>query len=156
MSQLPARITVMVAGHTPPGREFERFTGIRVGVQRGKADVVDPRSADAGGIRFEIPVDVVPARDGGLDFRGPFVHGRPGDRFLYLVWEGRENGGDYRGFRRAKLLLKTVPSDILTAALAGVGVVVARLSLSDDRGGPICAGVRERHLSWGLPEDTDR
>ncbi len=54
-----------------------------------------------------LDVDVVRGRDGALDFRGPAVHGRPGDRFLYLT-SGRVHDGTFDMFRRAKLMLSAV------------------------------------------------
>ena len=40
--------------------------------------------------------------EGAIDFGGPFVHGRKGERFLYLSWGAVDP--DFEMFRRAKLV----------------------------------------------------
>ncbi|RMG72344.1 MAG: hypothetical protein D6722_05560 [Bacteroidetes bacterium] len=71
---------------------------------------------------------------------GPFVHGKKGDRFVYLVWYvmGQEETGR---FRRAKLSL---------TPLADMPGPVARVhvALTDARGGPVCASLKSTHLRW--------
>ena len=61
----------------PGGLEYEN---VHVGVQRRK-DVVDLVPGDAPGAEWNLTVDTV-TKDGALDQRGPFVHGKRGDRFL--------------------------------------------------------------------------
>jgi hypothetical protein len=72
------------------------------------------------------------------DFRGPFVHGPRGERFLYLNWTA--NGV---GFRRAKIQLLTIPQELMTAA-----VVEGRIGMTDEKGGPRCASVRPPVVVW--------
>ena len=52
--------------------------------------------------------------DGLLDVGGPWVHGRPGARFLYLSW-GAVDDEAFAMFRRAKLMFGDIP----TRAAAG-------------------------------------
>jgi hypothetical protein len=73
------------------------------------------------------------------DFRGPAVHGRRGERFLYLTW-GSPSGDDWGMFRRAKL--------VLDPALADADVLVGTLSLTDGSGGPLCVRVVPPAISW--------
>jgi uncharacterized protein DUF5990 len=108
--------------------------GVTVGVQRG-AVVVDEYAADGSPLRWTFEATV---RDSEL--RGPYVHGRPGSRFLYLSWQ-REPGGM---FRRAKLMLDAVPSDALAA---GTGLV-ATVGLAMPDGSPLCAAVRPPRIIW--------
>jgi hypothetical protein len=65
----------------------------------------------------------------GSDVRGPYIQGRPGDRFIYLNW-GSIDDGRMDMFRRAKLMLADVPSDVLANA-AKTGLLVGRLGLTD-------------------------
>ena len=88
------------------GRNCPVLVGVTVGIQR-RSEVVDEQPADGGRPGWAIDVDV---RDG--DFRGPYVHGRPGARFLYLSWQTPATGR----FRRAKLMLDAVPADVLEDA----------------------------------------
>ena len=112
---------------------------VRVGVQRrGRPDeVLDPVAGDAAGATW-----TVECRVRGDDVTGPYVEGRPGARFMYLSW-GR--GGAM--FRRAKLMLDAVPPDVLRAAERS-GSLVARLGLTDEKGGPRCAAVRPPVVTW--------
>jgi len=52
---------------------------------------------------FTFTIDAVTGDDGQIDFRGPFVHGKRGARFLYLSWGERFPDGRLQMFRRAKL-----------------------------------------------------
>jgi hypothetical protein len=50
-----------------------------------RREPVDLASADGAEDCWDVDVDVVD-HDGELDFRGPVVQGRRGDRFVYLAW----------------------------------------------------------------------
>jgi hypothetical protein len=129
------------------GADALRRENVHVGVQR-KADVIDRVPADAGGATWELDVTSREV-DGLLDVGGPYVHGRPGARFLYLSW-GAVDGEAFAMFRRAKLLFGDIPTGVLRAAHDGGGVLVARLGLTDAEGGPRCARVRPPDISWQL------
>ena len=91
---------------------------------------------------------VLAAPDGRVDFRGPYVHGKPGERFLYLSWGRIGADGAFAMFRRAKLHLATIPDELLRDALAHDAPLEASVRLTDGRGGPICASVRPPALRW--------
>jgi hypothetical protein len=110
--------------------------GVTVGVQRGTG-VVDQHPADGAEIRWSLE-----ARLDRGHLRGPYVHGRPGARFLYLSWA---DGGGVM-FRRAKLMLDEVPADVLVGADGSH--LVGRLSLSMPDGSPLCAAVRPPVIQW--------
>jgi hypothetical protein len=112
------------------------LSGVTVGVQRGK-DVVQEFPADGSDLTWVLAADVV-----GTELRGPYVQGRPGDRYLYLSWQ-REGSGM---FRRAKLMLDVLTPELL--ARGEHGTLTARLSLSMPDGGPVCAAVRPPRIEW--------
>lgn len=124
-----------------------RLGNVHVGVQR-KAEVVSrvPATAESARWEFEVASREV---DGLLDVGGPWVHGRPGARFLYLSW-GAVDGDAFAMFRRAKLMFGDVPTELLRRAHEGAGVLVAELGLTDRDGGPRCARVRPPDVSWTL------
>jgi len=111
--------------------------GVMVGVQRG-SEVVDEHPADGSTIRWLLDVRLV----AGPDVRGPFVHGRPGGRFLYLSWR-RDPGGM---FRRAKLMLDAIPDDLLSAAQESG--LRGHVGLAMPDGSPLCAAVRPPRITW--------
>jgi len=144
-------VRIRIEGSDLPGRrggpeaDALRLGNVHVGVQR-KAEVVERVPADAASARWEIEVTSREV-DGLLDVGGPWVHGRPGARFLYLSW-GAVDGERFAMFRRAKLMFGDVPTELLRAGHEGGGVLVGRLGLTDGDGGPRCARVRPPDISW--------
>src|SRR5215212_2247167 len=142
-------VTIRIRGHTLPGPRCVGlpgiakpvYEGVHVGVQRQR-DVVDLVPGDADEAVWDLPIDVLPGRDGRLDFRGPYVHGKPGERFVYLNWGEVGASGGFAGFRRAKLWLGTIGDELLEQAITSRSVIEGRLPLTDRRGGPLCASVR--------------
>jgi Family of unknown function (DUF5990) len=137
---------LQIRGHHRPGRVWqscdERHDNVHVGIQVGK----EPRElvpGDAESPSWTIPLDVV-VREHGLDFRGAAVQGRPGARFVYLTWGDVDDGGSFRMFRRAKLMLAD-----LEPFVTGPGDtrVVAQVDLTDECGGPRCARLRPPALT---------
>jgi Family of unknown function (DUF5990) len=117
---------------------------VHVGIQRGR-EVVDVVSADAERAVFELDIEVVRTPQG-TDFRGSYVHGKKGERFLYLSWGELVPGGSFEMFRRAKLHLSALDTAPLDHAVA----VQGELSLSDSCGAPLCASVRPPRITWKI------
>ena len=141
---------IVITGHHLPGRSFCRPDGsmmenVHVGVQvrRDPSELVPGDRADA---TWTVDVDVV-RRDGAFDFRGPAVQGKRGDRFVYLTWGNVGDDGSFEMFRRAKLMLDRIDSELMAAAVAA-GTLGARVELTDDRGGPRCARIDPPAIEW--------
>ena len=143
---------VSISGTNLPGRTFWRADGtpmnnVHVGVQRR----LDPDSlvrADAHRARWDITVDVVD-RNGWIDFRGPEVQGKPGDRFVYLTWGEVRSDESFEMFRRAKLMLNRVEPDLIESARTA-GTLMADIDLTGDDGGPRCARVDPPAIIWSV------
>ena len=116
-----------------PGRSFAEHRDVHVAVQRG-SEPWEPVPGDASSATWSFEVTDRPG--------GPFVHGKAGDKFLYLTW-GDLAHGQWHMFRRAKLHFTDVPPEVLAT-----GSIVARLGLTDGRGGPLCARVRPPVVEW--------
>ncbi|MEV0900608.1 DUF5990 family protein [Actinoplanes sp. NPDC049802] len=146
---------IRIEGHDLPGRangpqsEQLRLAGVQVGVQRRK-EVVGRVPVHADRAVWELDVDTREVGDGLVDVGGPWVHGRPGARFLYLSWGATGHGDDFAMFRRAKLMFGDVPGDLLRAALPGERALVGRLGLTGRDGGPLCARVHPPEITWTL------
>ena len=144
---------IRIEGSDLPGRRGGaqagalRLGNVHVGVQR-KAEVVDRVAADADGAAWSFDVTSREV-DGLLDVGGPWVHGRPGARFLYLSW-GAVTGEEFAMFRRAKLMFGDIPTGLLRAAHDGEGTLVGRLGLTDAAGEPVCARVRPPAITWSV------
>ena len=144
---------VVITGVDLPGRAFCRPDGsemenVHVGVQlrRDPAQLV---RGDATEARWELDVDVVD-KDGLLDFRGPAVQGKRGERFIYLTWGNVDATNSFEMFRRAKLMLDRIDPELIESA-ARDGHLAATVDLTDDRGGPRCARVDPPALAWSVP-----
>ena len=140
--ELAAEVPVIVRGTDPPGRTFASYADVAVAVQIGR-DPVDPVPGDTASPEWRLTVRRV---DG--DFRGPAVHGKRGERFLYLTW-GDRSGGGFEMFRRAKLMLDRVDPALVDQAAQG-RALVASVRLSDDHGCPRCARVEPPAVVWSV------
>ncbi|HZQ35083.1 MAG TPA: DUF5990 family protein [Dehalococcoidia bacterium] len=141
-------LRLRLVGHSLPGRRFACYEPVYLGVQRGR-DVVDLVPGDATTAVFDLTAEAA-VWTGGRDFRGPFMHGKPGDRFIYLSWGTLAPDGRFEMFRRAKLRLADIPAAQIEQALAGDLVLEGTLGLTSDRGGPLCAAVRPPRIVWRL------
>jgi hypothetical protein len=147
-------VHIRIEGHDLPGRRAGaeadrlRLANVHVGVQ-GKAGVAGrfPATAASAGWDLDVASREV---DGLLDVGGPWVHGRPGARFLYLSWGNVDDDERFTMFRRAKLLFGDIPTATLRAAHEGAGALVGSLGLTDAAGEPRCARVRPPDIVWAL------
>jgi hypothetical protein len=132
-----------------PGSARPVYDNVHVGVQR-KHDVVSLVRGDAAAARWDLDVALVADKRGGLDFRGPWVQGKLGDRFIYLSWGECDALGHFLSFRRAKLMLAAIDEEVVQAAFSTGQPVEGRLPLTDAQGGPLCAAVRPPTIRWAL------
>ncbi|WP_405819510.1 DUF5990 family protein [Streptomyces sp. NBC_01390] len=163
MAHMRIRIeAVDLPGRTCPPAAFAsddvpEYRNIHVAVQRRDrpAELLDPQPGDAASADWTLECTTA-ASPGGTDVKGPYVQGRPGGRFVYLTWGTVEDSGTFTMFRRAKLMLDAVPTEVLEAATL-TGLLVGRLGLTDARGGPLCARVVPPRITWTAESaDEDR
>jgi hypothetical protein len=138
---LPLRITLI---KPPPGAPFC--------LQQGKANLVPPSIDSGETVSFDFTVNIANDRaDGPPNFRGPFVQGPPGGRFIYI------NSGTYAGqadscwSRRAKIPLSGITWDLVEEALSKSSAVLeARIAGTAGDGGPVCATVQLLDGGWKI------
>ncbi len=113
-------------------------------MQRGPtatAELVPPTRVDVDSLSFEVTVRLgVPRRGAKLRFLGPYVHGAPESRFLYI--SSGQPAGDAASCwsRRAKVWLKGITADHVEAVLRKKGAVLeAEIEGTGRDGGPVCA-----------------
>jgi hypothetical protein len=121
-------VILRIEGVDLPGRTCGEHDDVHVGIQR-KQEVVEVVPGDAARATWTLEVTTKVGTDGELDFAGPYVHGKRGERFVYLSWS--DVGGM---FRRAKLMLSEAPV---------ADEVTARIAMTDSCGMPICARLRD-------------
>ena len=145
---------VVIVGRDLPGRSFcdsggRRLADVHVGVQiRSEPEQLVP--GDAPSARGELEVKLSTTDDGQVDFKGPAVHGKRGERFLYLTWGNLSDDGGFEMFRRAKLMLNRIDIALVESAESQQRPLVARVRLSDDGGAPRCARVDPPAVEWSL------
>ncbi len=141
-------VQLRIIGRRLPGSTWSGRSGIHVGVQRG-ADVIGLVIGDAADAVFDIDLEVEDG-DGGLDFRGPYVHGRRGERFVYLSWGEVDEDGIFSMFRRLRLHLAPLVEHIPAERVLAARRISAVLELTDTRGRPLAASVRPPWVTWRL------
>ena len=100
--------------------------------------------------RWELDVRVVTGSDASVDFKGRAVHGKRGDRFLYLTWGNVDDDECFQMFRRAKLMLNRIDRELVNSAEQLQRPLVGVVRLRDANGAPRCARVDPPDLEWKL------
>lgn len=145
-----------ILGRNLPGISFTESQGalvhrepVYLGIQR-KNEVIDLVPGNARRAVFSFQVDVISNSTARLDFRGPFVHGKKGDRFLYLSWGDLRKDGSFSMFRRAKLRLSQIDGRDLQTVLSSHStcMVRCRINLKGEDGGPICGSIVQKKSEW--------
>lgn len=130
-SDLALRITVVA----PP-------RGVQFGVQRGKLDLIPPTTATEAELTFDLSVRVGRRPDGAPNLLGPYAHGTPTDRFVYIASGSLVGHGDACWRRRAKVRLAGITWSLIEATLATPGAILTASIVGTAKdGGPVCASV---------------
>lgn len=126
--------------------------GVRMCLQRGRADLVEPTGVTPSSVIFDFPVRLGPTRpDGGRTLLGPFTQGPPTGRFVYVNSGRRAGQADSRWDRRAKIpLFQIAPSQVEAALSGGAERLEVCISGRAKDGGPVCASVKLPAPGWRL------
>ncbi|MBX2873834.1 MAG: hypothetical protein KTR30_17095 [Saprospiraceae bacterium] len=143
MSEL---LTVELICSDFPSLPFEGRAVVFLGIQH-KKDILEETPATAQEKTFTLQVKVSEGKDGSPNFTGPYVFGKTGDKFLYLVWFMKTPIGN-EGFRRAKIKLQDLSWEQIRKAIADQSPIQAKISLTDAKGGPICASLKAPYINW--------
>lgn len=138
-------ITLAIVAADPP---FTRGDGVLFGLQSG-TEVENPVPACATA-QFQTVIDVVGTGNPELDFTGGHVHGRRGDRFIYLVWGFASPTEPFVMFARAKIKLNGVPGDLLAAAADRGEVLIAELEATNTRSEPASGTIKPPAIGWQI------
>jgi len=125
---------------------FTAGDGVLFGLQSGRA-VEDPLPA-CDTTEFHTTIDVVRTGNSDVDFAGDHVHGRRGDRFIYLAWGIPDQTEPFVMFARAKIKLADITADLLDAATEHHRVLVAHLRATNPKGQPASGTIKPPSIDW--------
>ena len=133
-----------------PAREFCGREHIEAGLQY-RQEVVQSQAPLGDSLVFSGELRLkteAPANGASPIFLGPFAHGPPTGRFIYVVWTG-EASGRREMFRRMKIHLGGITWDQLTELRRHPeSILEARVAGRDRHGGPACASVPLLDGGW--------
>ena len=137
--ELPIRITLVSPPHD-----------VIFCVQRGKAALLPPSQLSDELISFDFTVRVgAPQPNGAPNLLGPFAHGTPADRFVYVNAGTAAGQLDSAWTRRAKIKLGGITQAMIEETLATSGAVIeARINGKAKDGGPAAATVPLLGAGW--------
>lgn len=139
MPTLPSRIAVVAkcVDLQPSFGGHPTFLGVQR--ELGMEQIVAGATGEA---KFDLEFRVQDA-EGVPNFLGPYAQGTKVERFFYLAWGTGGTAVSFGMFRRLKVHLSHLTvRDILAAAKANRPLEVT-LNVTDKRGEPRCASVRE-------------
>lgn len=145
---------VEIRGVNGPGRrcnpapDHGPYEDVQVGVGRF-TDPIGVVAGDTQRVEWQVSVRVV-RRDGQLDFRGPQVDGRRGDRHVYLNWFSREPDGRLKLFRRGKVMLEGLDASLVEEAERSGAALTCTVNLTDAKGNPTTARFWAADLDWSV------
>ncbi len=151
-------LTIRIIGESLPGIRFVDCyydpAGMRepvyIGIQK-KQETIDLQRGDSKRVVFEAEFRIGERKDGGPNFLGPYAHGTPKQRFIYLGWGVLEAEGSFEMFRRAKIHLSHINWKQVEKAIENDGVIMARIPfLTDAKGGPLCASLKDDQIEWDI------
>lgn len=146
MASSPVSVQVGVTCVDLPLRFGDR--AIYLAVQRGR-EVAEITPASKGKADFLLEFRLG-QRGTKPNFLGPYAQGPATERFFYLAWGTGETPATFGMFRRLKVHLSHLAwADIKMAAQREEPLRV-KLSMTDSRGGPLCASAWPDHaaVSW--------
>src|SRR5947209_11718378 len=146
------RIVALRIVVTPmPPRTCGDIAEVELLLQNGDSDQPGAERGD-GAMVFETRVRVRRnAATGRPNFLGPTVNGTVDSRFVYLCWEGVEDGCPNR-FGRMKIHLSPITWEQIDRVADGRGILEATVSGVSDRGRPACARVPLLGDGWRVIE----
>lgn len=131
-------VSFRIVLETPPA-------GVDYGLQKGHGsafETVQTQRFRGTDLRFEFTAQVRPSGTV-ADFRGPFVQGPAGGRFVYIGIGQFAGQADTPFSRRLKIPLRGITADMIRRASAAGAVLEVRVPGTGRDGTPACASVKE-------------
>ena len=139
--QIPLSVTIVAID--PP---FAVDDGVLFGLQ-SRQDVDDPRPASST-TEFHTTINIIRTANPHDDFAGEHVHGRRGDRFVYLAWGIPDPTEPFVMFARAKIKLDTIPAGLIDVAVSNGHGLIADLQATNPKGQPASGTITPPSIDW--------
>ena len=127
--------------------------GVDFGLQKGRGgayETVQTQRSKGQDLRFEFCVGVRTVKKGAVsDFRGPFVQGPRGQRFVYIDIGTYAGQANTPWSRRLKIPLSGITADMVERTLHAHSVLETQVPGTGRDGGPNCATVKP-FAGWKL------
>ena len=136
-------VNVTIVAIDPP---FAAGDGVLFGLQ--SRHVVDDPLPASTTTEFHTTIDVVRTANSGVDFVGEHVHGRRGDRFIYLAWGIPDPTEPFVMFARAKIKLGHIPADLLSVSVNSGQPLIAELQATNPKGQPASGTIKPSSIDW--------
>jgi hypothetical protein len=120
---------------------------IYLGIQQGE-DIVEAAPATKKRIVFEPSFRVLRLSGDKTNFLGPFAKGTPTQRFFYLCWAVKDEGGGLTMIGRAKVHLGHLLWSEVEESLETDKPLTVKLRLMDKGGRPRYGSLRGGEVSW--------
>jgi hypothetical protein len=141
-------LQVLFECHSLPAAGAPQPVCQRLGIQAGKEVLQDIPYGDQSVIQFQFTLQAILAPDGGqVIFKGRYVQGPRAEPFIYLCWGDRADG-NWVQYGRSKIPLRAIPHQLLQQGWASGKALHARIRLSDSRGMPALATLKENLVEW--------
>jgi len=125
--------------------------GVRLSLQgKDATELIGPATGTGGDVSFDFWVRVKPGGSAAIAtrFLGPFTHGPPQDRFVYICSGTSAGQADSGWTRRAKVKLSIPPELIEKVRSGSAARLAARINGTAGDGGPACATVPLLDGGW--------
>ena len=139
-----APMAMTIVATDPP---FNAGHGVLFGLQ-AKREVDDPVPASRT-TEFNIDIEVRTG-DSGIDFAGDHVHGRRGDRFVYLSWGLPDPTQPFVMFARAKIKLDGIPQELLDQCAEQDRRLIADVQATNGQGQPATGTIKPPAIRWTI------
>jgi hypothetical protein len=126
---------------------------LHLGIQHDE-EIIEFAPADAARILFKPVLRARRNADGSANFLGPFAHGPKNERFIYLNWVSKQATAPPAMVGRIKLQLNHITWTAVQNAAERNKPIRVTLALTNARGKPVMASVRQDTARWDLPWDS--
>lgn len=120
--------------------------GVVFSLQDKNAAPVDAVASDGSDLSFDLSIEVADGEPG-LRYLGPWVRANSGEKFVYVASGGQAGQKDTEWTRRLKVMLESLPADLVAQAAGSGARLEARIVGTMKDGGPVCAANRP---AWAL------